>query len=90
MEVIDPVRIKKARGAIKQAIARKYQTELTTRYNELTEDMKDMEFQVDAESKEGGGSAITYSSTCVELRRVRKSRRLLQSWQRLILTMQPG
>jgi aminopeptidase N len=26
MEVIDPVRIKKARGAIKQAIARKYQT----------------------------------------------------------------
>jgi len=50
MEVIDPVRIKKARGAIKQAIARKFQTELTTRYNELTEDMKDLEFQVDAES----------------------------------------
>ena len=50
MEVVDPIGIHKARGSVKKALARKFQTELLDRYNELTVAMDGEEFKVDAES----------------------------------------
>lgn len=51
MEIVDPIGIHVARGAVKIAIARKFCEELLTRYNELTKEMeRDIEFKVDAES----------------------------------------
>ena len=37
VDVIDPAAIHTARGAVKEALARKYQSEILARYNELTE-----------------------------------------------------
>jgi len=51
MDIVDPVAIRKARGAVKQDIARKYQEEIQELYNELTTDMESNgEFKVDATS----------------------------------------
>jgi len=51
LEVVDPAGIHEARGAVKKAIARKFQKELQERYNELIELMeKETEFRVDAAS----------------------------------------
>ena len=52
MEVVDPIGIRKARGAVKKAIARKLQQKLLTTYKELTEDVDfhGREFKVDATS----------------------------------------
>lgn len=47
---IDPWAIKKARGALKQALAREFQAELKERYDSLTKDMGGEEFTVDAVS----------------------------------------
>lgn len=48
---VDPVALHKARGAVKNAVARKFQKELLDAYNELTSAMAaDSEFKVDAES----------------------------------------
>jgi aminopeptidase N len=48
---VDPVALHKARGAVRVAIARKFQKELLSVYNDLTEAMSaDKEFKVDAES----------------------------------------
>ncbi len=48
---VDPVALRKARGAVRLAIARKYQKDLLDTYNKLTEDMaSDTEFKVDAVS----------------------------------------
>ena len=49
VDVVDPVAIHNARGAVKKALAREFQSELMERYNELTEGM-DEEFKVDADS----------------------------------------
>ena len=49
VDVVDPVAIHKARGAVKKALAREFQAELMQRYNELTDAM-DEEFKVDADS----------------------------------------
>jgi aminopeptidase N len=48
-DVVEPVAIHKARGAVKKALAREFQSELLERYNELTGAM-DEEFKVDADS----------------------------------------
>ena len=52
VDVVDPVAIRKARGIIKEAIARKFQSELKERYDELTTTMESEggEFKVDATS----------------------------------------
>ena len=51
MDIVDPVALREARGAIRLAIARKFQNELLDIYNELTNAMSvDKEFKVDAES----------------------------------------
>jgi len=51
MDVVDPVALRAARGAIRLATARKFQNELLDIYNELTTAMSsDKEFKVDAES----------------------------------------
>jgi len=47
---IDPWAIKKARGALKQALARAFQSELKERYDELTESIEGEDFKVDAVS----------------------------------------
>jgi aminopeptidase N len=49
VDVVEPVAIHKARGAVKKALAREFQSELLERYNELTGAM-DEEFKVDADS----------------------------------------
>ena len=49
MDVIDPVALHKARGSVRNALARKFYEQLLGRYNELTSFMdKDNEFKVDA------------------------------------------
>jgi aminopeptidase N len=51
VNVVDPIAIKTARGAIKQKLAREFQTELQERYDDLTTAMDaSPEFNVDAES----------------------------------------
>lgn len=51
LEVIDPAAIHQARGAVKKAIARKFQTEILAKYNELTRLVETGdELQVDANS----------------------------------------
>jgi aminopeptidase N len=50
MDMIDPVGIRKARGAVKQAIARRFQDQLNTKYEELTYEMEGVDFSVDAEA----------------------------------------
>jgi aminopeptidase N len=50
MEVVDPIGLHKARGAVKKALARKFQSELLERYQELTDSMEFEDFKVDAES----------------------------------------
>lgn len=50
MEEIDPVGLRDARSTVKKAIARKYQADLQTRYDELTAEMEGEEFKVDAAS----------------------------------------
>jgi aminopeptidase N len=52
VDVVDPVAIRKARGAVKRGIARKFQSEIKELYDEITQDMKAEggEFQVDATS----------------------------------------
>ena len=47
---IDPWAIKKARGALKNALARDFRSELKARYNNLTKSMENEDFKVDAES----------------------------------------
>jgi len=47
---VDPVAIHEARGAVKQALARKFATELRERYDALTEATAGAEFSVDATS----------------------------------------
>jgi len=51
MEVVDPVGIHKARGAVKKALARKFATELKERYDELSAVMDaEKDFKTDATS----------------------------------------
>lgn len=50
VDVVDPIAIHKARGAVKAQLAREFQTELKERYDELTAAMDGVEFKVDAES----------------------------------------
>jgi aminopeptidase N len=52
MEVVDPIGIHKARGAVKKALARKFAKELRTKYDDLTlsMDAEEGEFRVDAEA----------------------------------------
>ena len=50
MDLVDPVAIRSARGDVKKAIARKYQTEIKVLYDDLTKEMQDLEFAVDAKS----------------------------------------
>ncbi|KAL7571498.1 hypothetical protein ACA910_020918 [Epithemia clementina (nom. ined.)] len=51
MNLIDPIGLHKARGAVKKQLARKYYDQLLERYNELTKIMEeDKEFKVDATS----------------------------------------
>ena len=50
MDVVDPIAIHKARGAVKKRLAREFATELKERYDELTAAMEGAEFKVDAES----------------------------------------
>ena len=40
MEIVDPIGIHKARGSVKQALARKFQTEIRAKYDSLTEIME--------------------------------------------------
>ena len=47
---IDPWAIKKARGALKKALAREFRSELKERYDTLTKSMEDEGFMVDAKS----------------------------------------
>jgi aminopeptidase N len=49
MEVVDPIGIQKARGTVKKAIARKFETVLRARYDEFTKILEaEGEFKVDA------------------------------------------
>jgi aminopeptidase N len=49
MEVVDPIAIHEARGSVKKAIARKFESELRAKYEELTKVMEaEDEFKVDA------------------------------------------
>lgn len=50
MDVIDPISLRDARGSVKKAIARKFQADLQSRYDELTAEMEGEEFKVDAAS----------------------------------------
>jgi aminopeptidase N len=52
MDVVDPIGLHKARGAIKKSLARKFQAELQSRYDELTSAMEAEggALKVDAES----------------------------------------
>lgn len=52
METVDPVALRKARGAVKQAIARRFEKELKAKYDQMTEGMvaDGPEFKVDADS----------------------------------------
>ncbi|CAJ1946529.1 unnamed protein product [Cylindrotheca closterium] len=50
VDVVDPVAIHKARGAVKKRLARDFATELKERYDELTAAMEGAEFKVDSES----------------------------------------
>ena len=52
MDVVDPIGIHKSRGDVKKALAREFQSELLSRYNELTQalEAEGDEFKVDAES----------------------------------------
>ncbi len=50
VDVVDPLAIHNGHEAVKVAIARKFQSELLTRYNELTAAMEGKEFKVDAKS----------------------------------------
>ena len=48
MDVVDPITLHKARGDVKKAIARKFYSEIKTKYDELTSAMEGKEFSVDA------------------------------------------
>ena len=48
MDIVDPVAIRKARGDVKKAIARKFEKEITMLYQKFTESMDGLEFKVDA------------------------------------------
>lgn len=51
LDEVDPVALRKARGTVRKAIARKFQSKMLEAYNELTSAMEaDSEFKVDAES----------------------------------------
>jgi len=52
MEVVDPIGIHKARGAVKKGLARKYEKELRAKYDELTEAMEadGKDFKVDKDA----------------------------------------
>mmetsp|Transcript_18258 Transcript_18258/g.26769 ORF Transcript_18258/g.26769 Transcript_18258/m.26769 type:complete len:1003 (-) Transcript_18258:132-3140(-) len=52
LDVVDPVALRQARGSVKKAIARKFQTEIRAKYDELTAAMEaeSGEFKVDATS----------------------------------------
>jgi aminopeptidase N len=52
MEVVDPIGLHKARGSVKKSLARKFQAEIQSRYDELTSamDAEGDTLQVDAES----------------------------------------
>jgi len=52
LDVVDPVAIHEARGAVKKAIARKFQEDIKSKYDELTKamDADGTEFKVDAVS----------------------------------------
>ena len=47
---VDPIALHKSRGEVRVAIARKFQAELASAYESLTEEMAGKEFSVDAES----------------------------------------
>ena len=47
---VDPVALHKSRGAVRKSLARKYQKELLSAYEDLTASMAGAEFKVDAES----------------------------------------
>lgn len=48
--VVDPMAIKRARGALKKALAKEFESELKQRYDELSKAVEEGEFQVDADS----------------------------------------
>lgn len=50
LSVVDPVALHKSRGVVRKALARKFQKELISAYEELTASMSGQEFKVDAES----------------------------------------
>mmetsp|Transcript_4749 Transcript_4749/g.10709 ORF Transcript_4749/g.10709 Transcript_4749/m.10709 type:complete len:760 (+) Transcript_4749:1-2280(+) len=50
VDIVDPVAIRKARGDVKKAIARKFQAAIMARYDELTTEMEGAEFSLDATS----------------------------------------
>ena len=50
LSVVDPVALHKSRGVVRKALARKFQKELFSAYEELTASMSGQEFKVDAES----------------------------------------
>jgi aminopeptidase N len=51
MKIVDPVGLHEARGKVKKALARKYESEIRTTYDGLTETMQaETEFKVDAEA----------------------------------------
>lgn len=50
MKVVDPVGLHKARGAVKKAIARKFYSQIRAKYDNLTSEMEEKEFSVDATS----------------------------------------
>ena len=50
MKIIQPLSVRKARGAVKKQIARKFENELMERYEELSSSMKGQPFSVDASS----------------------------------------
>jgi aminopeptidase N len=47
---VDPVALHKSRGVVRKSLARKYQKELISAYDDLTASMAGAEFKVDAES----------------------------------------
>ncbi len=47
---VDPVAIHKSRGAVRKAIARKFQSELQAAYESLSKEMEGKDFKVDAEA----------------------------------------
>jgi len=50
LDVVDPVAIRKSRGSLKKAIARKFEKDIKALYDQLTSDMEGLEFKVDAVS----------------------------------------